>query len=79
MEMVIPKGGVVCFPRIKNQEINTTEFYNLLNTKYKTFVGPGHWFEMPDNFMRIGFGWPQSDELSQGLKNISLVLDEMKL
>lgn len=79
MEMVIPKGGVVCFPRIKNQEINTTEFYNLLNTKYKTFVGPGHWFEMPNNFMRIGFGWPQSDELSQGLKNISLVLDEMKL
>ena len=79
MEMVIPKGGVVCFPRIKNAEkIDIKKFYDLLNTKYKTFVGPGHWFEMPDSYMRIGFGWPQLEELKQGLANISLVLDEIE-
>jgi len=78
IEMVTPKGGVVCFPRIKNGEkINTDKFYELLNNKYKTFVGPGHWFEMPDYFMRIGFGWPQNEELKTGLENISLALDEL--
>lgn len=77
IEMVEPKGGVVCFPRIKNAKINTAKFYDLLNNKYKTFVGPGHWFEMPDSFMRIGFGWPSSDEFEQGLKNISFALDEL--
>jgi aspartate/methionine/tyrosine aminotransferase len=77
MEMMPPAGGVVCFPRIKNTaNINMKEFYKNLNGKYKTYVGPGHWFEMPDNYMRIGFGWPAKDELNQGLKNISLCLNE---
>jgi aspartate/methionine/tyrosine aminotransferase len=76
MEMVKPKGGVVCFPRIKNTGIDTKKFYEILNNKYQTYVGPGHWFEMPENYMRIGYGWPTNEELSQGLKNISLCLDE---
>ncbi len=80
MEMVDPVGGVVCFPRIKKgEQLDTTRFYDLLNSKYKTFVGPGHWFEMPDYYMRIGFGWPVAEELQQGLKNISLCLDEMRM
>ena len=80
IELIKPGGGVVCFPRIKNGErINTNQFYQLLNETYKTFVGPGHWFEMPDHYMRIGFGWPSKSELIQGLKNISNTLDDMKL
>uniref|UniRef100_A0AC35GHG0 Aminotransferase class I/classII domain-containing protein n=1 Tax=Panagrolaimus sp. PS1159 TaxID=55785 RepID=A0AC35GHG0_9BILA len=71
LEWIEPKGGVVCFPRIK-AKIDFDEFYQILNTKFKTFVGPGHWFEMEKSFMRIGFGWPKShEELRQGLKNIS--------
>ncbi|MFL5764432.1 MAG: pyridoxal phosphate-dependent aminotransferase [Bacteroidia bacterium] len=78
MEMIEPKGGVVCFPRIKNERIDTKRFYELLNHKYHTFVGPGHWFEMPGNYMRIGFGWPAKEELEQGLINISRVLNELE-
>lgn len=78
MEMVKPHGGVVCFPRIKNTELNLKKFYETLNKKHQTYVGPGHWFEMPENYMRIGYGWPTNEELKQGLKNISLCLDEIK-
>lgn len=79
MEMVAPKGGVVCFPRIKSSNIDTKKFYELLNTKYHTYVGPGHWFEMPGNYMRIGYGWPTNEELKKGLENISLCLDELNM
>ncbi|MDF2438273.1 MAG: pyridoxal phosphate-dependent aminotransferase [Bacteroidota bacterium] len=78
MEMIFPQGGVVCFPRIVNGEnIHMKKFYTLLNSKYQTFVGPGHWFEMPAHYMRIGFGWPSNAELTQGLKNISECLREV--
>ena len=71
MEWVEPSGGVVCFPRIKNSvKIDLVKFYDVLNTKYKTFVGPGHWFEMDDRYMRIGYGWPKAEEFQSGLKNI---------
>ncbi len=76
MEMVKPHGGVVCFPRIKNTKIDFKKFYETLNNKYQTYVGPGHWFEMPENYMRIGYGWPTNEELKQGLKNISRCLDD---
>ena len=77
IEMVIPQGGVVCFPRIKNGEnMDLKKFYSLLNSKYETFVGPGYWFEMPEHFMRIGFGWPASEELAEGLKRLSLCLND---
>ncbi len=77
MEWVEPSGGVVCFPRIKAESsINVENFYRILNQKYKTFVGPGHWFEMDRSYMRIGYGWPTTDELRRGLQNISLSLSE---
>lgn len=70
LEWVEPQGGVVCFPRIK-VNIDSNEFYRVLNTNFQTFVGPGHWFEMDRKYMRIGYGWPTShEELRQGLKNI---------
>jgi aspartate/methionine/tyrosine aminotransferase len=70
-----PEGGVVCFPRIKEEiDVNTDAFYRILNDDYKTFVGPGHWFEHDRLFMRIGYGWPADQELAQGLRNITRAL-----
>jgi aspartate/methionine/tyrosine aminotransferase len=77
IEWIKPGGGVVCFPRIKPEyKIDTNSFYDTLLHKYSTMVGPGHWFDMPDNYMRIGYAWPSTQELGKGLINISLALDE---
>lgn len=76
LEWLEPKGGVVCFPRIKpSLKIDYNQFHEDLNTKFETFVGPGHWFEMPKSYMRIGFGYPLKDELSQGLQNIEKAIE----
>ena len=72
---VAPSGGVVCFPEMKSH-INPEVFYKILNNKYKTFVGPGHWFDQPRSFFRLGFGWPETDDLKDGLKAISRALNE---
>ena len=75
LEWVEPQGGVVCFPRIK-VNIDSDEFYQVLNKKFQTFVGPGHWFEMDRKFMRIGYGWPTThEELRQGLKNVTSAIE----
>jgi aspartate/methionine/tyrosine aminotransferase len=72
LECILPKGGVVCFPRFRTSAaIDTQQFYKLLMEQYKTMVGPGHWFAMPDAYMRIGFGWTDTPTLQQGLDNIS--------
>jgi aspartate/methionine/tyrosine aminotransferase len=77
LEWVEPQGGVVCFPRIKKTiKIDLEKFYKTLNSKHGTFVGPGHWFEQEKIYMRIGFGWPTTDELKAGLECISRALDE---
>jgi aspartate/methionine/tyrosine aminotransferase len=79
-EWVEPTGGVICFPRIKSDlKVNVEKFYKILFEKYKTCVGPGHWFEMDKHHMRIGFGWPDTAQLTEGLKNISLAVDESYL
>jgi aspartate/methionine/tyrosine aminotransferase len=77
LEWVEPSGGCVCFPHIKSG-IDVEKFYKILNEKYRTFVGPGHWFEMDRRFMRIGYGWPTRDELEGGLDCITQALDESK-
>jgi aspartate/methionine/tyrosine aminotransferase len=77
LEWVEPSGGVVCFPRmIERRETRVDAFYRILNGKYGTFVGPGHWFEMDRRFMRIGYAWPSTSELAEGLLNIGLALGE---
>lgn len=76
MQWIEPTGGVVSFPRIKKEvKINIEKFYQTLNLTHKTFVGPGHWFEMDKRYMRIGYGWPTSADLKQGLANITLAMD----
>lgn len=72
LEWTEPSTGVVCFPRIKKEyKVDLSAFYNRLYETHKTVVGPGHWFEQDDRYMRIGFGYPGAEELQQGLKNIS--------
>ena len=76
-EWVEPQGGCVCFPRLRQPEkIDLRKFYHLLLEKYGTYVGPGHWFEMPDHYMRIGFGWPSPAQLEEGLNALSAAFRE---
>jgi aspartate/methionine/tyrosine aminotransferase len=77
LEWIEPKGGVVCFPRMK-ADVNAEKFYRLLNEKYETFVGPGHWFDMSDIYFRLGYGWPTEEELKAGIQNITKALAESK-
>lgn len=80
LECALPKGGVVCFARFKNElQIDTCKFYTVLMATYHTMVGPGHWFGMPDTYMRIGFGWTNGLILQQGLQNLSAAIDESLL
>jgi aspartate/methionine/tyrosine aminotransferase len=72
LEYVLPQGGVVCFPRFKQPgSINIPRFYETLLQQYKTMVGPGHWFAMPDAYMRIGFGWAGKTAVERGLMHVS--------
>jgi aspartate/methionine/tyrosine aminotransferase len=76
-EWVEPKGGCVCFPRLRQPEkIDLKKFYHLLLENHGTYVGPGHWFEMPDHYMRIGFGWPSLTQLQEGLNALSAAFRE---
>jgi aspartate/methionine/tyrosine aminotransferase len=80
LEYVLPQGGVVCFPRFKHpQTIDISRFHETLLQKYKTMVGPGHWFAMPDAYMRIGFGWPGKQAFEQGLVHVSEAIKSSSL
>ena len=71
LEWVRPDSACVCFPRFKPQlQVDTDRFYRLLLEEHGTFVGPGHWFEMPDRYMRIGYGWPSEEAMRRGLDGI---------
>jgi aspartate/methionine/tyrosine aminotransferase len=75
LEWVPPRGGVVCFPRMKAEPPEgTAGFYRRLLESQGTYVGPGHWFEMPDVYFRLGYGWPTGAELEAGLAGISEAL-----
>ncbi len=77
MEWVEPAGGVVCFPRMKiPHTFDLDRFYRSLLENHGTYVGPGHWFEMPRHYMRIGFGWPTEEQLRAGLAGISAAIRE---
>ncbi|WP_213978927.1 pyridoxal phosphate-dependent aminotransferase [Sphingomonas sp. dw_22] len=75
LEWVRPMGGVVCFPRMKaDPPGGTAAFYRRLLERHGTYVGPGHWFEMPDRYFRLGYAWPTAEELEGGLAGISAAL-----
>lgn len=77
IQAIEPKGGVVCFARIIDESKDMDRFYTLLMDEHGTIVGPGHWFDMPDSYMRIGFGYTSGEVLINGLSNISSVLDQI--
>jgi aspartate/methionine/tyrosine aminotransferase len=74
---VEPRGGVVGFPWIRPEAgVDPDEFHGILGARHATAVGPGHWFERPRSFFRLGFGWPPPAELAEGLARISRALGE---
>jgi aspartate/methionine/tyrosine aminotransferase len=75
---VEPRGGVVGFPWIRPEAgVDPDAFHRVLAERHATAVGPGHWFERPRSFFRLGFGWPPPAELAEGLARISRTLDEV--
>jgi DNA-binding transcriptional MocR family regulator len=58
---------------MKEATANPETFYQRL-ANYGAYVGPGHWFEMPDRYFRLGFGWPSLQDLEKGLDSISKAL-----
>jgi aspartate/methionine/tyrosine aminotransferase len=65
------------FPWIRDEtSIDPDAFHAALAGRHATAVGPGHWFERPRSFFRLGFGWPPPPELAEGLARISRALDE---
>lgn len=76
LEWVKPKGGVVCFPRMRDEPPGGTDaFYRRLLADHGAYVGPGHRFEMPDRNFRLGYGWTTREDLRAGLAAISRVLE----
>lgn len=79
-EWIEPSGGVVCFPRVKAEyKMDMEKFYKVLYEDYKTYVGPGHWFEQDKRSMRVGFGWPTQSELKGGLESLELAAEKALL
>jgi aspartate/methionine/tyrosine aminotransferase len=79
LEWIAPKGGCVCFPRVKNNILlDMDHFHEVLLHKYKTYVGRGHWFEEDKRHIRIGFGWEETAQLEKGLYNIVKTIEETK-
>ncbi|MDQ2681967.1 MAG: aminotransferase class I/II-fold pyridoxal phosphate-dependent enzyme, partial [Chloroflexota bacterium] len=70
VEWVEPEGGVVCFPRFTDPDVNARRIYGALQGD-GVFLGPGWWFEQEERSMRIGYGYPTAEELRGGLAAIS--------
>jgi aspartate/methionine/tyrosine aminotransferase len=71
-EWVEPRAGVVGMPRFADPEaIDLDRFYDDLLNEHGTYVGPGHWFDQPRSYFRLGFGWPETEELRRGLDGLA--------
>ena len=80
-EWVEPRGGVVGFPRIRDEAAGGPDldrFYDVLFERHGTIVGPGHWFEQPRRNFRLGYGWPALGELRGGLSALDAALDDVR-
>ncbi len=70
-EWVEPMAGVVCMPRFRPEvEVDVDRFYESLLAEHGTYVGPGHWFDQDRRSFRLGFAWPERDELERGLAGL---------
>jgi hypothetical protein len=71
MSWVEPRGGVVCFPRLKTGDGRRLE--RVLRESFDTAIVPGEFFGEPSH-VRVGYGVP-GNVLERGLENIRLALD----
>jgi aspartate/methionine/tyrosine aminotransferase len=70
-EWVEPSAGVVGFVRFRDGiEVDVDEFYDSLLRDHGTYVGPGHWFDQDRRGFRLGFAWPETEELRRGLAGL---------
>jgi aspartate/methionine/tyrosine aminotransferase len=70
-EWVEPRAGVVGFVRFRDAiEVDVDAFYDSLLRDHGTYVGPGHWFDQDRRSFRLGFAWPETDELERGLAGL---------
>jgi aspartate/methionine/tyrosine aminotransferase len=77
LELVEPRGGCVCFPRIRaNVDVDIDKFHDTLLNKYRTYVGKGHWFEEDGRHIRIGYSWEKTEKLQTGLHNVLKAIEE---
>lgn len=75
LEWVRPGGGVTCCVRIPGaSDDQMRHFYEVLKNRYRTAVGPGYWFKLPMNYLRIGFGWTRPADTRKGLRCVSSAL-----
>ncbi|PLB53738.1 aspartate aminotransferase [Aspergillus steynii IBT 23096] len=75
VEWVYPDGGVMGFVRMTREPPGgTAAFYDRLLSEHQAYVGPGRWFERPDTYFRLGYGWSSADSLVEGLAAISKAL-----
>lgn len=80
LEWVEPGGGCVCFPRVKTKiPFHAKKFHEILLKRYRTYVGPGHWFEEEDRHFRIGYSWEKPDKLAKGLENILKAIKDLNV
>jgi aspartate/methionine/tyrosine aminotransferase len=78
LDVVEPRGGVVCFPRLRAGVVDDVDaFYRLLNED-GTYVGEGHWFDADRRHFRLGFGWPPPEELERGLASLRTTADRLR-
>jgi aspartate/methionine/tyrosine aminotransferase len=73
LEWVEPRGGTVCFPRLRDVE-DTSRFADRLLHERDTAVVPGRFFEAPAHF-RLGFSGP-TDRVAGGLTALAAALEE---
>jgi aspartate/methionine/tyrosine aminotransferase len=70
-EWVEPRAGVVGFLRFRPEvDVDVGRFYESLLAQHGTYVGPGHWFDQERRSFRLGFAWPETDELERGLAGL---------
>jgi aspartate/methionine/tyrosine aminotransferase len=72
-EWVEPAAGVVGFVRVRAEHsgFDADRFYDTLLAEHGTYVGPGHWFGQERRCFRLGFAWPETNELERGLAGLS--------
>lgn len=70
LEWVAPEAGAVCFPRFRpDVAIDIDGFYEEMD-ELGAAVAPGHWFDTDRRNFRLGFGWPDDEQLRGGLDAI---------